>query len=150
MVEPNAWTEPVAATIAGDEGVDAMPEMHWKIVNFTRSYEDEHDLAPPVRMICKESGLSVRDIYKLFTSGPARGACRSGVWPPASSRASKSGRWSSWCMAPWCGDRGRITSPWTGLFSRMRATAGARPARASACRRGGRRDSGPRQSRRQP
>ena len=33
-------------------------------------------VAPPVRLICKEVGVSVREIYKLFTSGPARGACR--------------------------------------------------------------------------
>jgi len=58
------------------DGISDMCEKHWGIVNFIRSYWQEHDLAPPVRLICKEVGVSVREIYKLFTSGPARGACR--------------------------------------------------------------------------
>jgi dissimilatory sulfite reductase related protein len=76
MLDPQAWDEQVAAAIAGEEGVAAMSDTHWKIVNFIRGYWQQHDLAPPVRLICKEVGVSVRDIYKLFTSGPARGACR--------------------------------------------------------------------------
>jgi dissimilatory sulfite reductase related protein len=76
MVDPALWSEAVAAAIAGEEGIGDMSETHWKIVRFIREYWKSHDLAPPVRMICKECGASVRDIYKLFTSGPARGACR--------------------------------------------------------------------------
>ena len=75
MVHPTAWNEQVAAAIAGDEGV-TLSEAHWKIVNFIRGYWKDHDLAPPVRLICKECGTSVREIYRLFTTGPARGACR--------------------------------------------------------------------------
>lgn len=76
MVEPDLWDDQVAAAIAGEEGIDDLSEKHWGIVNFIRDYWKEHDLAPPVRLICKEAGVSVREIYKLFTSGPARGACR--------------------------------------------------------------------------
>lgn len=76
MLDPNAWDEKVAAVIASEEGLEQMSDKHWGIVNFIRTYWKEHDLAPPVRMICKECGVSVRDVYKLFTAGPARGACR--------------------------------------------------------------------------
>lgn len=76
MTDPDLWDEQVASAIAEEEGIDHMCEKHWGIVNFIRSYWQEHDLAPPVRLICKEVGVSVREIYKLFTSGPARGACR--------------------------------------------------------------------------
>lgn len=76
MLDPAVWDEKVATLIVGEEGIDAMSELHWKIVNYIRNYWKEHDLAPPVRMICKECGASVRDIYKLFTTGPARGECR--------------------------------------------------------------------------
>jgi tRNA 2-thiouridine synthesizing protein E len=76
MVDPALWDAQVAAAIAGEEGIDELNDTHWAIVNFIRDYWKEHDLAPPVRMICKEVGVSVREIYKLFTSGPARGACR--------------------------------------------------------------------------
>jgi len=76
MADPRLWDEKVASAIAGDEGIAEMSDKHWGIVNFIRTYWQEHDLAPPVRLICKEVGVSVREIYKLFTSGPARGACR--------------------------------------------------------------------------
>jgi tRNA 2-thiouridine synthesizing protein E len=76
MAEPDLWDAEVAAAIAREEGINEISEKHWAIVNFIRDHWKEHDLAPPVRMICQEIGVSVRDIYKLFTSGPARGACR--------------------------------------------------------------------------
>jgi len=76
MVDPGLWNEAIAADIALEEGIEEVSEKHWAVVNFIRGYWKEHDLAPPVRLLCKESGVSVREIYKLFTSGPARGACR--------------------------------------------------------------------------
>jgi tRNA 2-thiouridine synthesizing protein E len=76
MLDPSLWDEKVAAAIASEEGVEQMSDKHWGIVNFIRAYWKEHDLAPPVRLICKELGVSVREVYRLFTSGPARGACR--------------------------------------------------------------------------
>ncbi len=76
LTDPAIWNERVAAAIALEEGVAEMSDKHWGIVNFIRNYWKEHDLAPPVRLICQEVGVSVREIYKLFSSGPARGACR--------------------------------------------------------------------------
>lgn len=76
MTEPSLWDRKVASAIATDEGIDQITEKHWRIVDFIREYWKEHDLAPPVRLICKEVDVSVREIYKLFASGPARGACR--------------------------------------------------------------------------
>jgi TusE/DsrC/DsvC family sulfur relay protein len=76
MIDPDLWNEMVARAIAGTEGIEAMTEDHWKVVNYIREYWKEHDLAPAVRLICKDLGLGVRQIYKLYTSGPARGACR--------------------------------------------------------------------------
>lgn len=76
MLEPCLWNEQVAAAIAREEGIEGVTEQHWAIIRFIRDYWKEHDSAPPVRLLCKETGVSVREIYKLFTSGPARGACR--------------------------------------------------------------------------
>jgi len=76
MLDPQKWDDEVACTIATDEGIEEMSDEHWAIVNFIRDYWKKHDLAPPVRMICQELGMGVRQIYKLFTSGLARGACR--------------------------------------------------------------------------
>jgi tRNA 2-thiouridine synthesizing protein E len=76
MLEPDLWDDAVANAIAGEEGISEMSEDHWKVVNFIRDYWKENDLAPPVRLMCKEVGIGLRQIYKLFTAGPARGACR--------------------------------------------------------------------------
>ena len=76
MLNPELWDEEVARAIAKEEGIEEMTEDHWKVVLFIRNYWKEHDLAPEVRLLCKELNLGVRQIYRLFTSGPARGACR--------------------------------------------------------------------------
>ena len=76
MLDPQSWDDAIARTIANDEGIEEMSEEHWAIVNFIRDYWKKNDMAPPVRLICEELGVGVRQIYKLFTSGPARGACR--------------------------------------------------------------------------
>ena len=74
--EPSRWTRSVAEALARDEGIPEMTPEHWAVVNFIRGYWTEHDLAPPVRLLCKETRLGVRDVYRLFRSGPAKGACR--------------------------------------------------------------------------
>lgn len=76
MKDPALWSDAVARAIASEEGIAEMGDKHWAVVNFIREYWKQHDLAPPVRLICTELGVSVREIYRLFTSGPARGACR--------------------------------------------------------------------------
>ncbi|MFA4986084.1 MAG: TusE/DsrC/DsvC family sulfur relay protein [Candidatus Brocadiia bacterium] len=76
MIDPEVWNDAVARAIAMDEGIEAMTEEHWKVVNFIREYWKKTGLAPAVRPMCQELNVNVRQIYKLFTSGPARGACR--------------------------------------------------------------------------
>lgn len=76
MRNPEIWTDEIALAIAREEGIEDMTDRHWGVVRFIRQYWKDNDMAPTVRLLCKESGVSVRDVYKLFTSGPARGACR--------------------------------------------------------------------------
>ena len=76
MTDPSLWDDAVANAIALEEGIEEMCEKRWAVVRFIREYWKENDLAPPVRMLCQQAGISVREVYKLFTSGPARGACR--------------------------------------------------------------------------
>ena len=76
LQEPERWNDEVALAIAKEEDIEEMSDAHWKIVNFIRNYWAENDVAPAVRLLCKECGVSVREVYRLFKSGPARGACR--------------------------------------------------------------------------
>jgi tRNA 2-thiouridine synthesizing protein E len=74
--EPDLWNEQVAAALAATEGVEAMSENHWKVVNFLREYYLEFGSAPMIRKLCKSTGFKLKEIYDLFPSGPAKGACK--------------------------------------------------------------------------
>jgi TusE/DsrC/DsvC family sulfur relay protein len=74
--QPEQWDEAVAEDLAKLEEAYPMTEDHWKVVNYLRQYYTEFGIAPPVRMLTKQTGLDVKTIYKLFPSGPAKGACK--------------------------------------------------------------------------
>ena len=76
LIHPEAWTEEVADTIAKTDGIEALTDKHWSIIRVIRQNYEEKGMAPMVRVICKETGLKLKDIYELFPLGPARGACR--------------------------------------------------------------------------
>ena len=76
MQEPDEWDDEVAALFATTEGIDEMTGEHWAVVRYIRGYYLEHGTAPMVRKLCQESGVKLRAIYKLFPSGPAKGACK--------------------------------------------------------------------------
>lgn len=77
LQEPEKWNKEVAAFLAKEqEGIKAMSESHWKVVNYLREYYLQYQIAPPIRMLCKRTGFTVQQIYELFPSGPAKGACK--------------------------------------------------------------------------
>ena len=76
LVKLDQWNEDVAVFLAKEEGVDELTEDHWKIINYLKGYFAEYGIAPMVRKMTKESGYSLKEIYDLFPSGPAKGACK--------------------------------------------------------------------------
>ncbi|MFH2007368.1 MAG: TusE/DsrC/DsvC family sulfur relay protein [bacterium] len=76
IVNPDDWSEAVAAALAGGEGVDELTEEHWKVMNYLRDYYQKFGVAPMIRKLCKETGFPLKRIYDLFPSGPAKGACK--------------------------------------------------------------------------
>ena len=76
LQEPDSWNENVAAALATTEGVADMTEAHWKVVNYLRDYYAKFGIAPMIRKLCKETGYPLKEIYELFPSGPAKGACK--------------------------------------------------------------------------
>ena len=76
LLEPELWNDKVAAALAADEGIAELTGEHWQIIDFLRHYQDEHNRAPMIRVLCKETGFSLKRIYELFEKGPAKGACR--------------------------------------------------------------------------
>jgi TusE/DsrC/DsvC family sulfur relay protein len=77
LVHPEEWTEAVAVALAlAEEGIRQLSKEHWAVINFIRGYFLENNLAPMVRKVCQTTGLPLRQIYELFPSGPAKGACK--------------------------------------------------------------------------
>jgi TusE/DsrC/DsvC family sulfur relay protein len=76
MEMPKEWNERVALALASTEGLESLGDDHWKVINYLRKYYEENGIAPMVRRLCKETGLSLQHIYDLFPSGPAKGACK--------------------------------------------------------------------------
>ena len=76
MQKPEDWNEDVAKALATTEDVKEMTEAHWKIVYYLRDYYQKYGIAPMIRKVCKETGFSLKEIYDLYPSGPAKGACK--------------------------------------------------------------------------
>lgn len=77
LADPAQWNEETAAALArAEEGIERLTDRHWAVVHCIRNYYVEKGLAPMIRLLCQQTGLRLREIYDLFPSGPAKGACK--------------------------------------------------------------------------
>lgn len=76
ILSPEDWCPEFAAAVANEEGVNELTEEHWKIINYLRNYYLKFDTCPPIRMLVKMNNTTVKRVYELFPTGPAKGACR--------------------------------------------------------------------------
>jgi len=76
LEDPNIWNAEAAADFAMSEGITELTDDHWKVINCLRKYYLEFGIAPMIRRLCKETGFKLNQIYELFPSGPAKGACK--------------------------------------------------------------------------
>jgi len=83
MTDPNEWTKEIAVEIARQEGIETLTEDHWKIIDFCRRTGEESGSAPTLRQITTGTGLSTKDLFKLFPKGPAKKVAKiSGLGKP--------------------------------------------------------------------
>ena len=76
IVNPDLWSEAIVQVFGKLEGVEQLTEKHWKVINYLRDYYKQFGIAPMIRKLCKETGFTLKEIYELFPSGPAKGACK--------------------------------------------------------------------------
>ncbi|MPM62872.1 Sulfite reductase, dissimilatory-type subunit gamma [bioreactor metagenome] len=76
IVDPAVWNEDLVSYFAKQEDVSELTENHWKVINYLRQYFQQFGIAPMIRKLCKDTGFSLKEIYELFPSGPAKGACK--------------------------------------------------------------------------
>ena len=70
------WDEALAASIAKDEGIDALTDRHWLVLNYMRKEFAAKGDAPSIRKLTKESGVDTKELYDLFPKGPAKKAAK--------------------------------------------------------------------------
>ncbi len=76
LIDPTCWNEGVAQTLARNEGLPTLSGEHWRVIAYLRQFYAQNGAAPPIRVLCRETGFTLKEIYDLFPSGPARGACK--------------------------------------------------------------------------
>jgi dissimilatory sulfite reductase related protein len=72
----DAWSLELAQFLADAAGMGTLTPNHLRVIYFLREYYRENELAPPIRLLCRETGFKLNVIYQLFPAGPARGACK--------------------------------------------------------------------------
>ena len=76
LQDPELWNDEVARDFMSTEGIDQLTDDHWKVIHYIRNYYLQFGIAPMVRKVCKQTGFTLKEIYSLFPSGPAKGACK--------------------------------------------------------------------------
>jgi TusE/DsrC/DsvC family sulfur relay protein len=83
MTNPNEWTKEIAEEIAKQEGIETLTEDHWKIIDFCRETGLASGSSPTLRQITTGTGLSTKELFKLFPKGPAKKVAKiSGLGKP--------------------------------------------------------------------
>ncbi len=76
FVHPEQWTRPMADEIARANGIDALTDRHWQVIDFMRSTYLDSGSAPSIRTLGKVSGVPIKELYALFPKGPAKLAAK--------------------------------------------------------------------------
>jgi tRNA 2-thiouridine synthesizing protein E len=82
LTDWSVWTKEAADAFAAQDGIELTDE-HWEIINFLRSYFEEYQIAPAIRVLVKEVKAkfgaekgNLKYVYRLFPAGPAKQACK--------------------------------------------------------------------------
>jgi tRNA 2-thiouridine synthesizing protein E len=82
LVDPDDWSDTVAAVLAEREGVQ-LTDLHWQVLRFMRAFLDEHQLIPDARFVIRfladDAGLgdaARQRLFELFPYGYVKQACK--------------------------------------------------------------------------
>lgn len=79
LLDPSAWSEEFAETVARNEGI-ALTGEHWTAIRFMRDWLEQHGVAPDARHVMKflggdrETGRAL--LFALFPYGYVKQACK--------------------------------------------------------------------------
>jgi len=83
LVDTDDWSKDFSELIAKEEGI-TLNDHYWLVINFMRSYFEEHQVAPDVRHVTRyiaaENECSKKEakkmIFDLFPYGYVKQACK--------------------------------------------------------------------------
>ncbi|WP_216215268.1 TusE/DsrC/DsvC family sulfur relay protein [Amycolatopsis aidingensis] len=76
FTDPAQWREEMASEIARAEGIEELTEQHWQVIKHMRHEFAAKGTGPTVRALGKTSGVTIKDLYRLFPKGPAKTAAK--------------------------------------------------------------------------
>jgi len=83
MTNPGEWSKEIAVDLAKEEGLPALSDAHWQVIEFCRKDATATGKAPTLRQITNGAGVSTKDLFALFPKGPAKKVARiSGLGKP--------------------------------------------------------------------
>ncbi len=74
--DPNDWSEELATALAGECGLEAVGEVHWRVMRFLRGYYKHYGRAPLNKQLKEGTGLTLLELEALFPGGIKLGARR--------------------------------------------------------------------------
>jgi tRNA 2-thiouridine synthesizing protein E len=84
LIHPGEWDEDVARAIGALENITELTEAHWKVLYYLRDYYRHFRISPMFRKLSKDTGISLKEIELLFSSRPAKIACKMAGLPKPS------------------------------------------------------------------
>ena len=76
LVDSQQWTAEVAETLAKQVGIGTLTDKHWQVITFCREDAAREGQSPGLRRISKQSGVTMKELYKLFPKGPGKLAAK--------------------------------------------------------------------------
>ena len=76
FTNPDQWAETMAPVLAREAGIDELTDDHWQVIRFMRHEYAEKGTGPTVRVLGKTSGITIKELYQLFSKGPAKIAAK--------------------------------------------------------------------------
>ena len=75
LTDVNQWDKDIAQEIANEEGVGALNDRHWAVINWLQE-QDKNQVALTIRKLGKSGVTDIKEFYALFPGGPLKKATK--------------------------------------------------------------------------
>ena len=76
LLDSSEWTPEVGEALAREVGIGPLTDKHWQVITYCREDAAREGQSPGLRRISKQSGVGMKELYKLFPKGPGKLAAR--------------------------------------------------------------------------